>query len=136
MNKRAIAPKVKVKARGYRDTRAEMLVELNEANPEYVYSYQDARVTERDLTRFDQEIVRDEKGETLKWREDIIVRKSKELYDEEREQSTEESASLVESLYSKPADGEDGNMDWKDNSPGRRVASPKSQDNVNNYGGM
>lgn len=133
---RKTAPKVQVKTTGYRDTRAEMLQELNEQNPEYAHSYQDCRVTERELTLADQEIVRDEAGKPLAWREDIIVRKSKELYDAERERDTEYSANMVESLYSTPANGANGNMDWQENSPGKRVAKPKSPDNVNNYGGM
>ena len=136
--KRATAPNVKVGGR-YRDTRAEMLKELEEKDPANSYCYMSPEVNAKYLERSGMELVRDDDDQPLRWREDLIARRPREDYLAEREAETDDSADAVKNLYCrKPEDDveKSGDEFWKKNSPGKRVAKPKDPSEIENNGGM
>jgi len=135
--RRATAPNVKVSGRYY-DGRAEMLEGLESKDTGFKYTYMNPDVTQVQLEREGYELVKDEKGEPLRWREDVIARRPLNDYKAEREAQEELSASTVESLYcQKPeSDAEKhGDEYWKKNSAGRRVPKAKDPKEIDNYGG-
>jgi len=75
--KRATAPKVKVRG-VYRDTRNEMLKELEGEDKGFKYCYMPPDVDSRTLERSGLELVKDEDGKPLRWREDRQRRRNYE----------------------------------------------------------
>jgi len=137
MKKRATAPNVKVNGR-YRDGRAEMLQEFDDKDKGFKHTYFSPDVTQVQLERSGYELVKDEKGDPMRWREDVIARRPLEDYKEEREAQEELSASTVESLYCQKPEGDvekNGDEYWKKNSAGRRVPKAKDPKEIDNYGG-
>ena len=138
MKKRATAPNVKVSGR-YRDTRAEMLKDLESEDKGFSYCYLDPDVTGVQLERGGFELVKDEKGDALRWREDVIAKRPLKDVQEEREAQTEASANAVRELYCKKPEGyteKNGDEYWKKNSAGKRVAKRKDPSEIENHGGM
>ena len=137
IKKRATAPNVKVRGT-YRDTRAEMLKDLEAENKGFTYCYMPPDIDAKTLSRSGLELVKDEDGKPLRWREDVIARQPAEDWQEVRDAQTEASADVVKNLYCRPAD--DGTNDksdiWKKNSAGKRVAKRKDPSEIDNYGGM
>jgi hypothetical protein len=137
MEKRPKAPSVDIR-RKYVDKRWELVAQLNEAHPEFVHVFRDAKVTNDALRDSGQEIVHKdtyEKGaehEPLDWRGDLVARAPRADWEAARNAECEESAGDVKSLYCRP----ENNENWRDNSPGRRVATPKDPNNIGNIGGM
>ena len=136
---RAKAPNVKIKT-GHRDIRGEMIDKLNSDNPDFVHSFQDVKLMKSEMIHMDMEWVKNntydkdsEDGETMTWRRDGVVRIPKEISVARSNAAGEESAESVESLYCR--DGV-GNEDWKKNTVGRRVRTPKDPAKIGNNGGM
>jgi len=138
MKKRATAPNVKVSGK-YRDTRAEMLKDLEEQDKGFAYCYLDPEITQAQLERGGYELVKDEKGDALRWREDVIAKRPLEDFIAEREAETEASADAVKQLYCRKPEGDvdkHGEEYWKKNSAGKRVAKRKDPSEIENHGGM
>ena len=137
MSARTKAPSVSFKS-AWVDQRAKLVGELDQAHPEYVHCFQSSDVDSEELISKDLEMVyRDtyDKGEgheVLKWRNDSVARIPRALWEAHRAAQCEESASDVQSLYCRP----ENNESWKDNAPGRRIASPKDPNQIGNTGGM
>jgi hypothetical protein len=136
---RAKAPKANIKT-GHRDIRAEIIDDLNEKNPDFVHSFQDVKLMKPEMAHMDMEWVKNntydkenEDSETMTWRRDGIVRIPKEISVARSNAAGEESAESVESLYCR--DGA-GNDEWKKNTVGRRVRTPKDPTKIGNIGGM
>lgn len=120
------------------DQRAALVDKLNKENPEFIHCFQGKDITEDELRDKDMELVRHDtyaKGddhEVLRWRNDYVARTPKEIWKERRSAECEESATEVQNLYCRP----ENNESWKDNAPGRRIASPKDPNQIGNIGGM
>jgi hypothetical protein len=143
--KRSKAPDVKVKAAIKTYSRDDMIVELDQAHPEYVHSFRSKDVTQRTLQLAEQEVVKEgtygdgESSDPVVYREDIVVRRLRKDFEAEHHAQTEESADSVRPLYreNRPAFYvENDDDDWAENSPGKRVAKAKDPREVNNHGGM
>lgn len=137
MAARTKAPKISVKT-GWTDQRAAIIDALNKENPEFVHCFQNKEVTQDELVNKDQELVyrdtysKDDEHEVLKWRNDVVARTPREVFEAQRAAECEQSAMDVQNLYCRP----ENNDSWKDNSPGRRIASPKDPNQIGNIGGM
>lgn len=146
--KRSKAPNAKVKTAANVYTRDDLVAQLDKEHPEFVHSFRSNQVSNRTLTRAEQEVVKVgtygelESAEPLVYREDIVVRRPRKDYEEDRAAKTEESAERVKSIYLEKPDYQvddhelDGGDEWRENGPGKRVAKPKDPREINNNGGM
>lgn len=134
---RAKAPQIKVKT-GHRDIRAEIIDDLNKKHPDFVHSFQDVNMMEADMAFYDMEFVKnntyDKDGDSAikTWRRDGIARVPRDISEARSNAAGEESAQSVEALYCR----EGQNEDWKKNTVGRRVRTPKDPTKIGNNGGM
>jgi len=136
---RAKAPNVKIKT-GHRDIRGEIIADLNEKHPEFVHSFQDVNLMASEMIHMDMEWVREntyddksEDSERIGWRRDKVVRIPRDISEARSNAAGEESAESVESLYCREGVGND---EWKKNTVGRRVRTPKDPTKIGNNGGM
>ena len=101
---RKFTPDIKVGAK-YRDLRFEQLKQLDEANPDFVHSYQspdifgaNAKTYEWTMRVKGQEVVKGEDGQVLHHMGDPVVRTPKKLVTEQRLEEAERSKRSVESV--------------------------------------
>ena len=86
--------------------RSDLQKKLNEENPDWVYAYQRHNVTERELARNDQEVVKTEEGEVMALGDSIVVRTPREVWEQKREIQHERSRLSAATTVSRQEDDE------------------------------
>lgn len=101
MAKRKQAPDVQV-VDVFNDDRAGLLKSLEGKDPGYVYSFQDALVTQDRLDVLSQEIVKNASGNIVKLGSDIVVKTPREVFEGARALDSERSFQTAKRIVADP----------------------------------
>ena len=74
-----------------RDERKDIINDLDKKSPEFIHSYQSGHITQEELSRKGQEIVKNDDGTPIKHEGDLVVRVSRERFLAKRARESAES---------------------------------------------